>query len=60
MEHDIKVKVQTNDVISIRQGLNNSKVRVFFAKNTDKSTRAIMITIIVTFANQIFLQVIWL
>ena len=58
MEHDIKVKVQTNDVISIRQGLNNSKVRVFSAKNTDKSTRAIMITIIVTFANQIFLQVI--
>ena len=58
MEHDIKVKVQTNDVISIRQGLNNSKVRVFFAKNTDKGTRAIMITIIVTFANQIFLQVI--
>ena len=58
MEHDIKVKVQTNDVISIRQGLNNSKVRVFFAKNTDKSTRAIMIAIIVTFANQIFLQVI--
>ena len=35
--------------------LNGIKVRVFFEKNTKKSTCAIMIRIIVTFANQVFL-----
>ena len=35
--------------------LNGIKVQVFFGKNIEKSTCAVMIRIIVTFGNQIFL-----
>ena len=39
----------------IDEDLNGIKVRVFLEKYIEKSTYAIMIRIIVTFANQIFL-----
>ena len=40
----------------MRKQFYGDKVQVFFEKNIKKSICAIMIRVIVTFANQIFLQ----
>ena len=42
-------------MLGIGEHLNGIKVQVFLEKYIEKSTYAIMIRIIVTFANQIFL-----
>ena len=55
---DPKTSVVTPSLKNNIKLLNGIRVRVFFGKNIEKNTCAVMIRIIITFANQTFLQLI--